>query len=399
MAEPQVAVVIPARIQTPLQLGWFREALESLRAQTFRDFETVVVDDASEGFDWQRPSDVKLIRNKERRGPGACRNIGVKATSAPWLLAFDADDILLPNALADLYAARCEYEIVYGDINWIGTRTGYARMHDYGAEHLRKLTGPMLVTALHSRKAWRAVGGWTEELEGLEDLEYWIKLAEIGVCGRRIETITLNYRVHEGSRTAGLMADNKRKLGEVSAVVRDKHRPFMGGSMPQCATCPGSGAPGEPTSIGAPPPGMVELKYVGLMQGSFSTAAGVSRTSYRVEGRGAHIHVHAADAPFLLSLSGANGPEYIRVERQPPPLAPQLFAQQEAEVPVPPEAPAEQPSTVGKTVRELTAIIADTNDVMDLRIWKAEEESSDMPRVSVLKAIDKRLEVLLGKSA
>jgi glycosyltransferase involved in cell wall biosynthesis len=72
--------------------------------QTYQDFEVVVVDDGSsdnsvaivKGF----CSDKIRIIEKENGGPSSARNRGVKEACGQWIVLLDADDLLLPNALA-----------------------------------------------------------------------------------------------------------------------------------------------------------------------------------------------------------------------------------------------------------------------------------------------------------
>src|SRR5688572_297385 len=94
---PAVSVVIP----THNRAGRLAAQLESLRAQTTRDFEVIVVDDGSRdgtpevlaaqiargGFD------LRAIRHDAPQGPATARNAGWQAARAP-LVAFTDDDCI-----------------------------------------------------------------------------------------------------------------------------------------------------------------------------------------------------------------------------------------------------------------------------------------------------------------
>jgi GT2 family glycosyltransferase len=95
----EVSVIIPLYNKS----RYIRRTLESVLAQTWQDFEVVVVDDGStddgpaivQGCGDPR---VRLVR-QENRGPGAARNHGIQLSTAPYLAFLDADDEWLPHFL------------------------------------------------------------------------------------------------------------------------------------------------------------------------------------------------------------------------------------------------------------------------------------------------------------
>ncbi len=94
---PTVTVVIPAYNAE----RFLRATLESLRAQTFRDFQTVVVDDGStdntSGLVREYP-EVRLV-TQPNAGVAAARNRGVRETRSEWVAFLDADDLWMPEKL------------------------------------------------------------------------------------------------------------------------------------------------------------------------------------------------------------------------------------------------------------------------------------------------------------
>lgn len=96
---PTVTVIVPLYNK----VSYVRRALDSVLAQTFDDFECVVVDDGStdEGPEIVKSySDprIRLVR-QANAGPAAARNRGVKESTAPWVAFLDADDEWLPDFL------------------------------------------------------------------------------------------------------------------------------------------------------------------------------------------------------------------------------------------------------------------------------------------------------------
>ena len=97
MPEPLISVVIPAHNAAK----YLCETLESVRAQTFRDYETIVVDDGSSDNTAElaeRFSGVRCLRQKNR-GASAARNAGIGAARGTYIAFLDADDLWLPEKL------------------------------------------------------------------------------------------------------------------------------------------------------------------------------------------------------------------------------------------------------------------------------------------------------------
>jgi glycosyltransferase involved in cell wall biosynthesis len=111
-----VTVVIPLYNNE----AYITRAIDSVLAQSFQDFELVVVDDGSTdsgpdlvmGYQDKRLS---LIRQRNM-GPGCARNRGLKESTAPYLSFLDSDDEWLPNFLSEYLLAlttnpECDYAV------------------------------------------------------------------------------------------------------------------------------------------------------------------------------------------------------------------------------------------------------------------------------------------------
>lgn len=99
MSEPRVAVVVPTR-DRPERL---RRLLDSLAAQSVRDFEVIVVDDGS-----RTPvaaDAARVVRRAAAGGPSAARNDGWPLARAPLVAFVDDDCVATPGWLAALLAA------------------------------------------------------------------------------------------------------------------------------------------------------------------------------------------------------------------------------------------------------------------------------------------------------
>lgn len=108
MDEPLVSVVVPAYNAEP----YIETTLRSVLAQSFREFEIIVVDDCSSDATVQivqrlaaEDARIRCIGLTQNRGaPAGPRNIGVRAARGRWIAFVDADDIWHPEKL------RCQME-------------------------------------------------------------------------------------------------------------------------------------------------------------------------------------------------------------------------------------------------------------------------------------------------
>ena len=105
-AAPRVSVIVPVFNRA----GSIPRALESVAAQTFQDYEIIVVDDGStdgsaDVVERLGLARVRLIRSPQNRGAAAARNIGISAASGQWIAFLDSDDFWAPDKLAHQLAA------------------------------------------------------------------------------------------------------------------------------------------------------------------------------------------------------------------------------------------------------------------------------------------------------
>ncbi|MCK4293064.1 MAG: glycosyltransferase family 2 protein [Planctomycetes bacterium] len=98
-----VSVITPAFNSAP----FIKDTIESVRAQTYKNWEMIVVDDASKDStcqiieQWARKDErISLLRLSQNKGPAESRNSGIKAAKGRYIAFLDSDDIWLPDKLS-----------------------------------------------------------------------------------------------------------------------------------------------------------------------------------------------------------------------------------------------------------------------------------------------------------
>lgn len=214
---PRVSVIIPA-FNNEATLA---EAVRSVQAQTYADWEVIVSDDAStdgtaavaEGFD----EPVRLVRSPENRGSGPARNAAVEVAKGELLALLDADDYWLPEFLAEQVALYDRTQAPAPGVGMVGSDAlilgpdgmapGTYRDRSEFDEPLT-LSGllegcPILTnTMVIPRAAFDRVGGFAPECLRAQDHDLFIRLAELGYEIAYNPKPLVVYRIHSQSVSA-----------------------------------------------------------------------------------------------------------------------------------------------------------------------------------------------------
>lgn len=189
--EPAVSIVIPA-----FNASWcIRRAVDSVLAQTFTDFELIVVDDGStdETAEILRSyGDALRVVSQPNGGMSCARNAGIRIARGRYIAFLDADDRWLPAKLERqvkllddrpalaFCAATATLEDPDGNVlgAWGCSGSGTASVADVFAAHALIAGGASSVLA--RRDLVGTLGGFDETLFGAEDTDLWIRLAALG---------------------------------------------------------------------------------------------------------------------------------------------------------------------------------------------------------------------------
>jgi glycosyltransferase involved in cell wall biosynthesis len=207
LPERSVAVIVPC-----YQHGrYLPECIASIHAQTLPAAQIIVIDDCSQDPETDaalRALDddpgVTVMRLPVNRGPSAARNRALREVTASYVLPLDADDLLLPDALADMVAqlesAPSDVGFIYPNPQHFGNRHDYLQVPAYNL-HLLLKDNYCPATSLFDRRVFDAGVRYDEAIVfGHEDWDMVLRLAELGIWGEVAEGPTFMYRRRGFSR-------------------------------------------------------------------------------------------------------------------------------------------------------------------------------------------------------
>lgn len=182
----------------------------SITAQTVRPELVTVVDAgaddigpardalAASGLTWQ-------IIPSRYEGMGAARNTAIAATSTPWVMHLDADDTLLPRALADAAELAARADVVSLGALRDGQEVTFP--HVSRQQILRGRLGAFSCSPyrrwLWERRPYRTVNDWV-------DSALWVGFAHLGARFTGTQRAGFVYRQHDDSYSHSLAAADRR---------------------------------------------------------------------------------------------------------------------------------------------------------------------------------------------
>jgi len=231
MNPPMVSVVIPV-----YRARYLRAAIDSVLAQTFQDYEIIVVDDGSperpdvHGWSVGNPDRLRWLK-QANQGPSAARNAGVRAARGVVVAFLDADDTWEPTYLQEQIAAITQeqgLDLVYA--NWLteGQPESARRALEFSRSHapvtctslLRNECMIVLSAVVARRQALVDAGLFDEAFRHGEDFDLWLRMLKRGARFAFQRRVLLNRRVHAGSLSYDAVAHGEKALLVLEKLLR-----------------------------------------------------------------------------------------------------------------------------------------------------------------------------------
>jgi glycosyltransferase involved in cell wall biosynthesis len=205
IGEGKVSIVIPCYNDGAL----LREAVGSVeQVRNANLLEVIVVDDGSFETETRiilgqlQEAGYRVV-SQPNRGPGAARNTGIRLAKGEFILPLDSDnrlrDVYLNEGIS-LLRLNTSIGVVYADAEYFGEKSGRWDVPEFDLLSLIRMNF-IDACALYRKRLWEEVGGYDEQriCMGVEDWDFWLRLAFHGATFVHLPRIGFDYRVRRDS--------------------------------------------------------------------------------------------------------------------------------------------------------------------------------------------------------
>lgn len=186
---------------------YLKAAINSVKAQTYQNWELIISDDCSEDGTWElayalanEDSRIKVFQNKTRLGITKNRAQAFSHTTGALIGHLDGDDILERWALEEMqqvFAKKLDVGLVYSDLAQIDSKNNvelYSASKTYDASTLHQHGWRHF--GMYRRSAYEATSGYNTNLSSAcEDGDLFMQIAEKFLCCR-LPKVLYYYRSH-----------------------------------------------------------------------------------------------------------------------------------------------------------------------------------------------------------
>lgn len=231
---PEISVIIPTRNRC----AFLRRAIQSVRNQTFRDFDIIVVndgstDDTSEYLSSLKEPSLRSIELSVSSGGGYARNTGIENSRSPFIAFLDDDDEWEPSKLQEQMETieRNKVDLVHTGINCYradGRFLKYVFMTPSFDDRFKSMmndnylggTSSILVRKPSLEKA----GIFDPELPALQDWDLYVRLIKTGCTVHGINKPLVKYHIVDSTKNVSLSFARYKKA---SNHLKKKYRDFL----------------------------------------------------------------------------------------------------------------------------------------------------------------------------
>ena len=202
------------------------QAIDSILKQTFRDFEFIIIDDASTDgssmiINTYKDPRIKFIRNTDNRGNYPSRNIGLEIAVGKYICVMDADDVAYPNR----FDVQFHYMESHPDVYAIGTQYDFSLSGkdmkkelplSYEDLQIALLTDNYILhpSLMICTEVLRKMGGYDEKYVYSSDYDLLSRLALFGSI-ENLPDILMMHRLHDSQISRLYLKEQKGHADEI----------------------------------------------------------------------------------------------------------------------------------------------------------------------------------------
>lgn len=224
MHKPLVSIIMPAYNVA----SYISEAIESVIAQSFKNWELIIIDDGSKDATQKIVS--QYIPHKqisyfyqENKGVSSARNTAIAKSKGIYIFPLDADDKINSNFLEQAVKVMQEdqeVELVYGNVTYFGTMKEQFVLPEYTYKKLF-VQNLIVVSALFKKASFKKTNGYDERLPFFEDWDLWLQLLNSNSKVVKLNKVALYYRKHNTSATSIMNLEANKKYYD---IIYTKHQ-------------------------------------------------------------------------------------------------------------------------------------------------------------------------------
>ncbi len=211
------------------------EALDSVLAQTFADWELVIVvkdsPDATMAIASEYASKDARVRVMQQadNGCGAARTTAINNSLGRYIVRFDADDILMPNYLEEMAAFVGEHPDfdIFECNGWRLLPDGTKELMHVGAEYERVLSlkledmlscNLLFGIAVFDRRLMDLTGGFRSGVY-TEDYDFWLRAMAYGARHIYLPRPLAIYRISDAQMTADMLLSDEGQIASLAGLL------------------------------------------------------------------------------------------------------------------------------------------------------------------------------------
>lgn len=230
--DPRVSVIIPAYNVA----GYIAESLDSAFAQTYKNYEIIVINDGSPDTEklektLEKYLDKIIYLKQENKGAAVARNYGIENSRGELIAFLDADDIWLPDFLESQtkFLDENNYEMVYADAylfgdSYVKAKTFMEDAPSIGTPDFDSILGLQcnIITSgtIVRKQNILDAGMFENEKVRAHDYILWLKIAKKGARIGYQRKVLLKYRVLQDGLSGNLIQRAEREIDVFHRVLK-----------------------------------------------------------------------------------------------------------------------------------------------------------------------------------